>query len=406
MRLVSARYRPQGGELGPVKFYGTVEWSPGSAVMRKFAAAVGDVTIDGDLQVALAARPVLTAKLTLNELAIDKFMPARQTAWLQEPPQQLKPGIMLAQAGSLAPRAAGERWSKAPIELDFLRPIDADLSLTAKSLSWASARIEDPQLKLALKDSVLGITRLSGRLFGGALAATGTIDASAIPRFRLAAQLAGADFKQALAPAGVSRLEGAFDLDASLATAGASPHELISDLDGGVSLRGRDGTIDGVNVPAVNQRLSQVKGLGDLASLLKVATSGSTRFSKLEGSFKVADGIARSEDLHLVVEGGDGAGTATVDLPSWTVVSRTDVRMMAVPGTPPLGISLKGPLEQPDWSLDFIAIIRAFATHAVDRLLGPGAPEQSGAQPDSAQGDQPKRVKPKDVLRDLLKTPQ
>jgi hypothetical protein len=77
-----------------------------------------------------------------------------------------------------------------------------------------------------------------------------------------------------------------------------------------------------------------------------------------------------------------------------------------VPGTPPLGVALKGPLEQPDWSLDFSAIVRGFASHAVDRLLGPqtGAPEQSGAAP--PEGDQSKRPKPKDVLRDLLKSPQ
>jgi hypothetical protein len=409
MRLVRARYRPQGGELGPVKFDGTLEWSPGGVAMRKFTAAVGDVSVEGGLQVALAGRPMLTATLALNDLAIDKFMPARQTAWLDEPTQRLKPGVMLAQAGSLPARAAAEHWSTAPIALDFLSPIDADLSLTGKSLSWASWRIEDPQIKLALKDSVLGISRVSGRLFGGALAASGSIDASETPRFRLAAQLAGADFKQVLASTGSRRLEGSFDLDASLSTAGASPHEIISRLDGTASLRGRDGAIDGVNIPAVDQRLTQVKGLGDLGSLLRVATSGSTPFSKLEGSFKLAEGIAHSDDLHLVAEGGDGTGTATVDLPNWTVSSRTEIRLTGVPGTPPLGVSLKGPLEQPDWSLDFSAIMRAFAAHAVERLLAPqpGAPDQSGAaQSEPAQGNPAKSPKPKDILRNLLKNPQ
>src|SRR5215472_12893177 len=410
MHLASARYRPQGGELGPVKFEGTLEWSPNSAVMRKFTAAVGGAKVDGSVQIALGNRPLVTATLTLDELAIDKFMPARQTASLDVPERQLAPGIMLAQAGAAVPRAGADRWSRAPIELDFLNPFDADVTVAAKGLSWANWRIEDPRVKLALKDSVLGVSRLSGRLFGGALAASGSLEASATPRLRVAAQLAGADFRQALAPAGTSRLEGSFDLDASLSAAGVSPQELISHLDGTVSLRGRDGTIDGVNVPAVNQRLTQVKGLGDLGSLLKTATSGSTRYSKLEGSFKLADGIARSDDLHLVVEGGDGRGNATLDLPDWNLFSRTDVRMMGVPGTPPLGVTLKGPIEQPDWGLDFSAIVRAFATRAVDRLLGPqaDAPEQSGATPaePGTQGDQPKRVKPKDILRDLLKKPQ
>jgi hypothetical protein len=42
MRLVSSRYRPQGGELGPVTFDGTLEWSAGGVAMRKFTAADGD----------------------------------------------------------------------------------------------------------------------------------------------------------------------------------------------------------------------------------------------------------------------------------------------------------------------------------------------------------------------------
>jgi uncharacterized protein involved in outer membrane biogenesis len=403
MRLATPRYRPL-GELGPVKFNGKMEWSPTSAVMRNFTLDIGGLSVGGDLEIALASRPMLRAKLSLNDLAIDKFMPVRQTATLDEPVPRLKPGVMLAQAGSSAPRGGAERWSKSPIELDFLRPFDAEVTLVGKGLSWASWRIDDPQVKLALKDSVLGITHLSGRLFGGALAATGSIDASETPRLRLAAQLAGADFKQALGPAGVSRLEGGFDLDASLATTGANTHELVSHLDGTVSLRSRDGTIDGINIPAVNQRLAQVKGLGDLATLLRAATAGSTHFSKLDGSFKLTDGVARSEDLHLVAEGGDGAGTATVDLPNWTVVNRTEVRMMGVPGTPPLGVTLKGPLEQPDWSLDFSAIARAFGARAVERFMGP---ERGGpGQPEPAQGDPGKSPKAKDLLRNLLKTPQ
>ncbi len=409
MRLASARYRPQGGELGPVKFDGTVQWSRDSAVMQKFTASIGGVSIDGDLQVALGNRPMVTATLTLDDLPVDKFMPARETASLDPPDGSPAPGVMLAQAGSALPRNGAGRWSRTPIDLGFLSPFDADVTIAAQKVSWGSARIEDPRVKLALKDSVLTVSRLSGRLFGGALAASGSIETTAGARFRLAAQLAGGDFKQALAPSGgTGRLEGAFDLDAALTASGGSAQQLISSLDGTVSLRGRDGAINGINVPAVNQRLAQVKGLGDLASLLKAATSGSTRFSKLEGSFKLAEGIARSDDLHLVLEGGEGTGTATLDLPAWTVFSRADIRMTGVPGAPPLGISLKGPMDQPDWSLDFSAIVRAFATHAVDRLLGPqpGAPDQGAAQPDSAPTDQPKRIKPKDILRDLLKTPQ
>ncbi len=384
MRLASSTYRPQGGELGPVQLHGEVEWAAADATVKNLAVDIGGMTATGDLRLQLAARPLLTANLMLGDVVIDKFLPVRQTAFLEDAaPGGLRPGVMLAQAGTRPPTI--QHWSKTPLDLDFLKLFDADVAIGGKSLVWATLRLGDPQMKLTLKDAVLTVPQLSGHLFGGALTASGSLNAEAQPSLDIKAAVTGADFKELLASSGTSRLEGGFDTQADLTTTGTSPFDLISGLNGAASLKGHDGVINGINVPAVNQRINQIKGLGDLASLLHAATSGATPFSSLDGTFKVTDGVAVSRDLHLVAEGGEGDGTAIFDFPNWSMVSRTDLHLTGVQGSPPVGITLKGPMDQPNWDIDFNAITRSLGTRAIERLVNPplapsqGSAAQSGA---------------------------
>ena len=378
-RLASPGYRPAGGELGAVKVRGALEWSPGAVAVRNLKLAVDTMTLGGDFRLAFGDRPTLTASVALGDLALDRFLPTRQTALLEP---QLRSGVMLAQAG--APRAAGSaRWSRTPIDLSFLRLFDAQVTAGGSGLAWANWRIGEPKATLALANGILEVKSLSGRLFGGALAASGRVDAAAEPKLDFKATLSGADLRQALAAAGTGRIDGAFDVETALATSGTSAFDLISRLGGKASLRGHDGTINGVNLPAVDQQIAQLKGIGDLAALLRAATSGSTPFSRLEGNFLVADGVARSSDLRLVAEGGEGTGTAEIDLANWTLQSRTEIHLAGVEGAPPLGIVLRGALDQPDLSIDFAALARA--------LAGGGGGEGGGLG------------KPKDILKDLLK---
>jgi len=377
-RLASPGYRPAGGELGAVKMRGALEWSPGAVAVRDLELAVDTMTLGGDFRLALGDRPMLTASVTLGDIALDRFLPTRQTASLDRQP---RPGVMLAQAG--APRAAGSsRWSRTPIDLSFLRLFDAEVTAGGSGVAWANWRVGEPKATLALANGVLEVKSLSGRLFGGALAASGRVDAASEPKLEFKATLAGADLRQALAAAGTSRIDGAFDVETALATSGTSALDLVSRLGGKASVHGHDGTINGVNLPAVDQQIAQLKGIGDLAALLRAATSGSTPFSRLEGSFLVADGVARSNDLRLVAEGGEGAGTAEIDLANWTLQSRTEIRLTGVEGAPPLGIVLRGVLDQPDLSIDFAALAKALAG---------GGGEGGGLG------------KPKDILKDLLK---
>jgi len=405
VRLALPSYRPQGGELGAVQFQAGLAWAPKRVELHGIDLKIADMTLGGDLSVALGERPALSGELLLGDLALDRFLPARVTVMLD--PGELRgggAGVMVAQAGSGVPRISVERWSRTPFDLSFLRLLDAQVSVGGSSLAWGRWRLRTPHAKLVLKDAVLDATEVSGQIFGGALAATATVNATEIPSLELTMKLGQAEFARLLSSSGASRVQGKLDLQTTLRTTGGSPADFVAHLNGTAEIHGGDGSIEGINLPAINQRIGAIKGLGDLGGLLRAGASGSTSFSSLDANFIVKDGIARSDNVHLVADGGEGIGTLALDLPNWTLTSRNEIRLTGISGAPPLGLTLAGPLDEPNWSIDLGALSKMLADRLLDHALQSGA-DQGGAQGSAGSdaGDTSGRVKTRDILRGLLK---
>ena len=89
---------------------------------------------------------------------------------------------------------------------------------------------------------------------------------------------------------------------------------------------------------------------------MRGGAGGRTAFSTLKGTFRLADGIARSDDLHLAAEGGDGTATVSVDLPKWTMATKVDFRLAAAANAPPLVMHIDGAIDQPRIVLDVNAL--------------------------------------------------
>jgi len=404
VRLVLPNYRPQGGELGAVRLDAGLEWGPARVELSDIALRIADMSVAGNLHVDIGSPPVLIGNLLLGDLALDRFLPARLAASLVPS----APGVMLAQNGSGIPRIVVERWSHSPFDLGFMKLLDAQLTLGGRSLAWGRWRLGTPRAKLNLRNATLQVTELSGELFGGTLVASATVNAEDTPALDLKLQLNQADFAQVLSRSGSSRIHGKLDLQSILHLTGSSPADLVAHASGTAQLHGQDGSIEGINLPAIDQRIAAIKGLGDLGGLLRAGSTGDTGFSQLDGDFTIKDGVAHSDDLHLVADGGEGTGTLTLDLLGWALTSRNQIRLTGIPDAPPLGLNLQGPLDQPNWSLDIAALSKVLGERLLDHALQPGSDQSSAAgQPsDPASSPPPQRLKPKDILRNLLRRGQ
>jgi len=406
VRLVLPNYRPQGGELGAVRLDAGLEWGPARVELSDIALKVADMSLGGDLHVDFGSLPVLTGNLLLGDLALDRFLPARLAASLDE--GVTPSGVMVAQSGNGVPRVVVERWSRAPFDLGFLKLMDAQLTIGGRSFAWGRWSLSAPHAKLTLKNATLEVTELSGKLFGGTLDAGATVNAAERPTVDVKLRLDQADFGQILSRSGSNRIHGKVDLQSDLHLIGSSPAELIAHASGAAMIHGKDGSIDGIDLPAINQRIAAIKGLGDLGGLLRAGSAGDTVFSQLDGDFTIRDGVARSENLHLVADGGEGTGILTLDLPGWTMVSRNQIRLTGIPDAPPLGLNVQGPLDGPNWSLDIGALSKMLGERLLDHALQPSSDQNgaAGQTSDPAASPAPQRLKSKDILRDLLRRSQ
>jgi uncharacterized protein involved in outer membrane biogenesis len=304
------------GDPGPVKLAGRVSGQGRRFSVERIALAIGPGTLEGKLGVDLSgARPQISADITVGDWAIDRLLPSWQ----------------------------------------LLNLGDVDVTLAGRSLVYGRWHIDRPALAVSVKGGALALQRLSGSLFGGTVEASGEFGGTVKPALRGRLALRDADLRQALNDAaGLGLIDGHFDIDADVAGTGSGSAEMIASLAGAATLHAHDGSISGVTLKAMNDQLAQHPT--DLLASLRGGAGGRTAFSTLKGTFRLADGIARSDDLHLAAEGGDGTATVSVDLPKWTMATKVDFRLAAAANAPPLVMHIDGAIDQPRIVLDVNAL--------------------------------------------------
>ncbi|HEX6362560.1 MAG TPA: AsmA-like C-terminal region-containing protein, partial [Albitalea sp.] len=147
---------------------------------------------------------------------------------------------------------------------------------------------------------------------------------------------------------------------------------------------------------------------------IKASQAEKTDFSELSATFQIADGVARSRDLDLKSPflrlGGEGAidiGRGRIDyLARATVASTTKgqdgaelaaLRGLTVP------VRLAGPLEAPDWRIEWSAVATQAVTQQLQERLGEKLGEKLGIKPPAGAASGTPPARPQDVLKDTLK---
>ncbi|MCW5734502.1 MAG: AsmA family protein [Enhydrobacter sp.] len=135
---------------------------PPSSIGYKGKITANGQTIEGTVDVRVAARPSITADLKTTLFDLDKLGGGAPA--------------------SVAPRAATRRSAAAPvspaIDTSAMRAIDASLKLSVGTLVSAPLRLSNANIAARLKDGVLTIEHFKAGLYGGALDLSGTVNGS------------------------------------------------------------------------------------------------------------------------------------------------------------------------------------------------------------------------------------
>ena len=378
LRTFKVDYRPA-GRIGGLSVGATVTGTASSMTFSGIKGTVGKIPIEGTATLDLsAARPRISAGIGTGAVAIRQFLPVQRTSWAPAPAGQrgpfTRPGLVPAAwrapaspaANPLLRRtaAAGGRWSSDAIDLSALQAFDAAIKWKAAAIIFDKIRIDDAVVDATLIDGELRAKHLAGTFFDGALAGSAVIRAAPVPSAETALTLRKADLKKALGVlAGKGLASGAVELQLDLTTKGRSTADMVAALDGSGSFafRNVDAGRAAKGSPLADV-LDLVAGFNQLTAVLGGARQGKG-LADITGTFKVDDGIARSQDLRLKSNVTTGAATGVADLPKWLIDVNGEIRVVRNPLTDlaarvtrvktdqALPFSISGPLDAPNITL-------------------------------------------------------
>jgi hypothetical protein len=401
VRLFDPGFSPEIRVRGPLEVSAKVVGAGLALKLDKFAVRLGQARFAGTATLSLAAsRPALKADLEGDEIIVDHFLAGPD-------PQSIKTKGKRTR-GRARQAGGGPPWSEEPIDLEMLKLIDADLRIQARAITWRRWRVAGPRLDLTLDNGRLDIRRLTGTMVGGAFHMTGGVAAPATAggavRTRLDLEIARVDLKQAMFNAAdIDIAKGKVNFKISLSGRGASSKTIARSLAGSGSLNVTQGAVSGFDLARVNQRIARLNDAVSLLTLLQTAMAGgTTRFSRLSGTFAVKDGVLRSNDVSIIADGGTGAGRLMVDMGRWLMDGDVRFRLSGNASAPPFSLRVKGPLDAPRRIVKANALQAWLAKRAAGALLnqfirrppqdsgtaGSGSTQDSASQPPPSTKEQ------------------
>lgn len=408
IRLGAPNFKPARRDLGPFALGFDMKGDAGALAFSGLSIQAGPANLVGSGAARFDSdRPKFTVSLTSDTLAVDP--------WLEADAPKPKGAVVAVPASS-----AGREWSRERIDLGALRTFDADLDISAKKVTYSAYVVDGFALKAALAGGRLTVNQIGGGLFGGRIAGSGQLDAIDVPAAELALKIDNADIRAAaLAIANKGQVSGILDYETGLTTRGASEYDMISALNGSGRIRVHDGSVEGIDLPAVSDQLKQLDGALDFLKLAQRAMNGgATPIDELTGSYTITDGILRSDDIALKSKTATGKTTVTVNLPVQELDASSRFWLAEHPNSPPIGVRHVGPLANPRTILDIeklqAYVLQRVVERGVLRQFGgkrpqaaPTTPVTGGevAKPEAAPAPTPslEDLKPRDALKGILK---
>lgn len=357
-------YRPA-GPIGALDLYAQVAGLPQDLSLSGISGTIGPVAVGGAVRWRDdgRSRPSVVADLRLGDLPMDRFL-SRDARRL------VRPGPT--------------RWSDTPFDLDWLTAADARLALVGGSVSLHGIELRDAVTTLTLTDGAAVLDRLTAQAFGGTVEARGRLSGGARPEMALAIDLVGADLTPVLDRAlGLSGVDGTLDVGVDLAAQGVSLAEMTANMAGAGLIGVRDGVLADIDLDRMANLIDTAR---QPVSLRPPMTDGQTPFAALNATFRVAGGVAETDDVRIVADQGVGEGEGTVDLADWQIDLATGFRLHRLSDAPPFGIALTGSLDRPRRGLTLEAL-QDYLTDVLAARAGREAPAEAPAE--DTMEDQP-----------------
>lgn len=412
VRTFEPGYAPSKRKLGSLRLSARLQGTDRDLAIRNLTGNVGPAKISGTgSYIDRAPRPAVNLALKSSAIPLSDFL---------EAPAGTKNARATGagRAGAASGRAPkpGQRWSREKIDTAALGLIDAEIDLGADALLYKSYRVDQPKILASLKNRVLDIRQIAGRMFDGSFEMKARMDGRKTPDLRATIKVADARVDNAFFAGDAFDVEaGNLTHDLAITSRGNSQYDLIRGLNGNGSLTVTDGVVRGFDLQALTRSLrgADLRNLLNLvpAALASIGKTRKTRFSSLKGTIQIANGVVSTRDALLTSDGGDISAAGTVNLPAWDMNMIADIRPRKVREIPKLRVTLTGPPDQPNPKFNFDELTKDAITRGIGGLLRkvlPGAKSdtnsESGSQEQQQQPQQPQRSDPaQELIKNIFK---
>ena len=369
----------------------TVEGAKDRA-QAQLAGKFADISFKARLGINGFATPAISFDVEADQIDVDRF--------LSPAPAGAKP----------KPAAPGPEQR---FDLSGLRALRADGTLKIGSLKAMNVKGSNVRLAVKAAGGRVVLDPVTADFYQGKLASAVTVNAApATPTFAVRHRFTGISIGPLVKDFAESDIiEGKGDVAADVTTQGNTVSELKKALAGTASLKLADGALKGIDI-AGSIRKAKAR-LGALRGEQAQAADSAQRtdFSELTATFKIANGVARNNDLDmkspLLRVAGEGEINIGADSLNYLVKASIvgtakgqggreldELHGLTVP------VRVSGPLASPSYKLDFgkaaTDTAKQRVTDELRKRLGGGA-AQEGAGKDAA-----KPGSTRDVLKGLF----
>ncbi|MFC4277034.1 AsmA family protein [Achromobacter aloeverae] len=377
------------------------------AVSVDLAQALAEATVNAQLEggkfdlkasvAQLATQPAITFALAVDQLDLDKLVPAGAP----RPPAAGPAGKGKADA-PVQPSAPADAAAQADaVDFSALAGATAKGTVSIGKLVARGLRADAVSGNVALARGRLELSGLSAALYGGKLAGAFSLDAERENAMSARLNLNGLAVGPFLADvAGRRALTGTGDVALDLKTKGADVGALKRQLSGAAQVRLRDGAVQGINVGQVLRDIKALvlSGKREDSTEVQADASRETAFSRLSADLAFANGVGTFKQLELVspllhVTQGSPAridvGADTVDLVAQVRIADAPPRSEGLDELRGLGVPVHvhGPYDHLAYRVDWRAMAGDLAARALQRGLKDAFKRKSG--------------KPEERLKDL-----
>ncbi len=296
--LAKLRDGPRGASLGPLdlgmQIVGKGDMVRVSGIMGK----IGKMDLKGDATVNTAGIvPVVAASFVADVVPLSALLGDDE-------------------AGAEAAVSGGERWSNEPLSFDWINSFDGRITMKAVRATYGDYVLDKPQLALVSRGNVATIEGLSAGMFGGALAANGTLSAGNTQSLKISLALNDVPIEPLMQAASASApATGTLDFSGTFTATGGSQKALMNSLFGPVRIAARNGVIRKIDLKRLDEHLGDLRSANSFIQFAGVALKGGeTQYRTLAADLTGKDGRFTIQKVTTDMDGGSATAKGYVDI--------------------------------------------------------------------------------------------